>query len=62
MPKKKTKVQVGVCDPKLGAAINEALSVSVTHVGVVPEVSREASGSRIWSCVMGRSHRITILG
>lgn len=40
LPKKKSKVQLGVCDPKLGAAINEALTVSVTHVGVVPEIIR----------------------
>lgn len=38
LPKKKSKVQLGVNDPKLGAAINEGLSVGVTHVGVVPEV------------------------
>lgn len=40
LPKKKSKVQLGVCDPKLGAAINEALGVGVTHVGVVPEIIR----------------------
>lgn len=38
LPKKKGKAQLGVSDPKLGAAINEALSIGVTHVGVVPEV------------------------
>lgn len=38
LPKKKAKVQLGVSDSKLGAAINEALSIGVTHVGVVPEV------------------------
>lgn len=40
LPKKKSKVQLGVCDSKLGAAINEALGVGVTHVGVVPEIIR----------------------
>lgn len=37
LPKAKT-FQLGVIDPKLGAAINEALGFSVTHIGVVPEV------------------------
>ncbi|KAG0713450.1 Nucleolar protein 56 [Chionoecetes opilio] len=40
LPKKKSKMQLGVCDPKLGAAINEAVGISVTHVGVVPELIR----------------------
>lgn len=40
LPKKKGKAQLGVTDPKLGAAINEALTIGVTHVGVVPEVLR----------------------
>ena len=41
MPKsdKKNQIQLGVCDPKLGAAINEALGIKVNHTGVVPEVS-----------------------
>ncbi|XP_027209812.2 nucleolar protein 56 [Penaeus vannamei] len=39
LPKAKT-FQLGVIDPKLGAAINEALGFSVTHIGVVPEVIR----------------------
>ncbi|KAK7080871.1 snoRNP complex protein nop56 [Halocaridina rubra] len=38
--KKKSKIQLGVIDVKLGAAINEAYGVSVTHVGVVPEIVR----------------------
>lgn len=37
---KKSKIQLGVIDVRLGAAINEAFGVSVTHVGVVPEVIR----------------------
>lgn len=37
---KKDKVTLGVADPKLGAAITEALGVSCNHVGVVPEVIR----------------------
>ncbi|XP_064080836.1 nucleolar protein 56-like isoform X2 [Macrobrachium nipponense] len=37
---KKSKVLLGVADVKLAAAINEALSLSVTHVGVVPEIIR----------------------
>lgn len=35
-----SKSQLGVLDPKLGAAISEALSVSCTHVGAVPELVR----------------------
>lgn len=37
---KKGQIQLGVADPKLGAAINEALNMSVTHIGVVPEILR----------------------
>merc|ERR1719228_224280 len=37
---KKAPVQLGVIDPNLGAAINEALSIPVTHVGAVPEIVR----------------------
>ncbi|XP_066959473.1 nucleolar protein 56 isoform X2 [Macrobrachium rosenbergii] len=37
---KNSKVLLGVADVKLAAAINEALSLSVTHVGVVPEIIR----------------------
>lgn len=37
---KKNKVTLGVSDPKLSAAITEALGISCTHVGVVPEVIR----------------------
>jgi len=36
----KEKVQLGVSDAKLGAAINEALGIKTTHIGVVPEVLR----------------------
>ena len=49
LPQKKSKVQLGVCDSKLGAAINEALGVSVTHVGVVPEV--RFSGAFMFACL-----------
>jgi len=31
---------MGVLDPKLGAAISEAIGVKVSHVGVVPEILR----------------------
>ncbi|CAL4141894.1 unnamed protein product [Meganyctiphanes norvegica] len=37
---KKGQIQLGVADPKLGAAINEALDMSITHIGVVPEILR----------------------
>ncbi|XP_068224518.1 nucleolar protein 56, partial [Palaemon carinicauda] len=37
---KKSKIQLGVVEVKLAAAINEALGISVTHVGVVPEIVR----------------------
>merc|ERR1739848_765910 len=40
MPKKAKKVTMGVLDPKLGAAISEAIGVKVSHVGVVPEIIR----------------------
>jgi len=40
MPKKAKKVTMGVLDPKLGAAISEAIGVKVSHVGVVPEILR----------------------
>lgn len=36
----KDKVTLGVADAKLGAAINEALDVKTTHIGVVPEILR----------------------
>ncbi|XP_071528645.1 nucleolar protein 56 [Panulirus ornatus] len=39
-PEKKNVIQLGVSDAKLGAAISEALKISVTHIGVVPEVVR----------------------
>lgn len=34
------KLTLGVADPKLGAAITEALAISCSHGGVVPEVIR----------------------
>ncbi|XP_022905381.1 nucleolar protein 56 [Onthophagus taurus] len=37
---KKNKSSLGVSDPKLGAAITEALGIPCTHIGVVPEVVR----------------------
>ena len=36
----KEKATLGVADPKLGAALSEALGVKTTHVGAVPEVLR----------------------
>jgi len=40
MPKKAKKVTMGVLDPKLGAAVSEAIGVKVSHIGVVPEIIR----------------------
>ncbi|CAH1782823.1 unnamed protein product [Owenia fusiformis] len=37
---KKSKVQLGVMDPKLAGAINETLGLNASHIGVVPEVLR----------------------
>lgn len=37
---KKGKRLLGIGDPKLGASITEALAISCTHTGVVPEVMR----------------------
>lgn len=37
---KKKKCTLGVADPKLGAAITEAIGVQSTHIGVVPEILR----------------------
>lgn len=37
---KPKKVQLGVSDSKLGASINEALGISCTHIGPVPEIIR----------------------
>jgi nucleolar protein 56 len=39
-PGKKEKLTLGVADPKLGAAITEALKITCTHIGVVPEIIR----------------------
>lgn len=36
----KEKATLGVADPKLGAALTEALTFKTTHIGVVPEVLR----------------------
>ncbi len=38
--KENSKLQLGVADPKISSAINEAFSVQCTHVGAVPEVLR----------------------
>lgn len=38
--KKRSKAQIGVLDAKLGAAIAEALEISCTHTGAVPEIIR----------------------
>jgi nucleolar protein 56 len=37
---KKEKVTLGVADPKISSAVNEAFSVQCTHVGAVPEILR----------------------
>lgn len=37
---KKNKHVLGVADPKLGAAINEAVGIQCDHTGIVPEVIR----------------------
>jgi len=37
---KKSQVQLGVSDAKLAASINEVLDMSITHIGVVPEIIR----------------------
>lgn len=37
---KKDKVTLGVIDPKLGAAITEALGIQCMHTGAVPEILR----------------------
>lgn len=37
---KKDKLTLGVSDPKLSAAITEALGIKCSHIGVVPEVIR----------------------
>lgn len=39
-PSKKNKITLGVADSKLGAAINEALSIQCSHIGAVPEILR----------------------
>jgi len=38
--KKDNKLQLGIADSKISGAINEALGVTSTHVGAVPEVLR----------------------
>jgi nucleolar protein 56 len=35
-----SKIQLGVADSKIASAVNEAVGVQCTHVGVVPEVLR----------------------
>jgi len=37
---KKNQIQLGVADPKLGASIKEVIDMSITHIGVVPEILR----------------------
>ncbi|XP_060530051.1 nucleolar protein 56 isoform X2 [Cylas formicarius] len=37
---KKSKITLGVIDPKLAASITEALGIQCTHVGAVPEITR----------------------
>ncbi|CAH1155886.1 unnamed protein product [Phaedon cochleariae] len=37
---KKDKITLGVSDPKLSAAVTEALGISCSHVGAVPEIIR----------------------
>lgn len=39
-PDQKTKVVLGVSDPKLGASITEALGIKCDHTGAVPEIIR----------------------
>lgn len=39
-PAKKSKLTLGVADPKLGAAISEALNIQCSHIGAVPEILR----------------------
>lgn len=38
--KKDAKIQLGVADSKIASGINEAVGVTCTHVGVVPELIR----------------------
>lgn len=38
--KKRGKCILGVLDPKLGAAISEALEIPCSHTGAVPEILR----------------------
>jgi nucleolar protein 56 len=40
---KKDKVQLGVSDSRIGSSINEALQISCTHIGAVPEILRGKS-------------------
>ena len=37
---KKSKITLGVSDPKLGASISEALEIKCSHIGAVPEILR----------------------
>lgn len=49
VPKGK-KTLLGVIDPKLAAAITEAIEVQCSHIGVVPEIVRgESRRQAIWS-------------
>lgn len=38
--KKEAKVQLGVADSKISSALGEALNITCTHVGAVPEIIR----------------------
>ncbi|CAF4838813.1 unnamed protein product [Pieris macdunnoughi] len=38
--KKRSKCTLGVLDPKLGAAVSEALEIPCSHIGAVPELVR----------------------
>lgn len=37
---KRVKITLGVSDPKLAAAITEALGITCSHIGAVPEIIR----------------------
>ena len=39
-PSKKAKCLVGVSDSKIGAAIQEEMGISCSHIGVMPEIIR----------------------
>lgn len=49
LPSKRKKVKLGVCDPKLGAAITEALDIECDHTGAVPDLLR-GKFNHVWCC------------